>query len=85
MNLNKEQADAILAVPAIAVNNVNWNFTPFGMRITFSEIPIVEGQNPHFRLAVMIPLPIAKSMIDGMVKSFEEANTAVANDRAKAN
>ena len=86
--MDLKKADALMALPAIACNIVDWSARPEGMRIVFGELPIIADQEPRCRVAVLLPWPIAEAMVQTMTKTIAETkqvHEAMQEQRGKSN
>ena len=83
--MTKDEANLIMQLPAIAVNNACWQITPFDVRVTFTELPIVQGQQQRPRVAVTIPKPIFMNLLKGISESLAEIEAASEEEKTKSN
>ena len=71
----KEKADAIMQVPAIYSNSIEWSFTNLGARLTFGELSILDGEPPTQRVAVFMPWAVFDAALFGLVGTAQEVKT----------
>lgn len=71
----KEKADAIMGIPSIYCNSVEWSFTNLGVRLTYGELSILDGEPPTHRVAVFLPWAIFDAVIYGLVGTAQEVKT----------
>jgi len=77
----KELAQRIMDVQAVYCNDVQFAMTNLGLRLTFGEASIVEGEPPSHRVAVFLPVQVA----DAFFKGFQNVREEHAAKQAKNN
>ncbi len=80
----KEKADAIMEVPAIYCNSIEWSFTNLGVRLTYGELSILDGEPPTHRVAVFLPWAIFDAVIYGLVGTAQEVKTKMKEAQEQA-
>ena len=83
----QEQHAALMEKVAVYCNAVTWNTSQLGLRLTFGELPTMEGEATTHRLAVFLPLPLVKHVIEGLAKSWaaqEAKNKAMVESQGQS-
>jgi hypothetical protein len=64
----RTRTKAIMKLVATYCNNIEFNLTNMGLRLTFGEQSLMAGEPPTHRVAVFIPSSMVDSFVDTMVK-----------------
>jgi hypothetical protein len=74
----KVKNDAIMKLQAVFCNNIEFNLTNMGLRLTFGEQPLMEGELPTHRVAVFLPGSMVEPLVATLAKvlSDHKANQA---------
>lgn len=80
----KEKAEAIMQVTATYCNSLEWSFTNLGVRLTFGELSILDGEPPTHRVAVFLPWAVFDAGLYGLVATANEVkNKAKEQEQAQ--
>jgi hypothetical protein len=69
----KSKNAAIMKLQATYCNNIEFNLSKMGLRLTFGEQSLMAGEPPVHRVAVFIPISMLDSLVDTMVKVRADA------------
>lgn len=68
----KRYEEKIMALEAIYCNDIQFSITNLGLRLTFGETSIVNGEPPSHRVAVFIPAAIIEPFRLGLEQVLEQ-------------
>jgi hypothetical protein len=68
MVARKRHNKAVMDLPATFCNTVEFNLSELGLRFTFGELPLIDGEEATYRVAIFIPASMVAGMSQTLVK-----------------
>ena len=74
----QKYSEAILKLHATYCNDIQYHISNLGVRLTFGELSLVQGEPPHHHVAIFIPYPIIRPFLDTFAKAMADTETKLA-------